>query len=129
MNKTDPESMGRGGFVGLLHDLNRGRFINEVDEALRGLVVAAAELGGKGKITVELAFDTALGRSATSTITGRVKTVLPVERPKPLTRFLMPDGRVIDEDPDQMEMDLRDGEEDSGGDGAKSKVTRLKRGA
>lgn len=88
----------------LLEQLERGKFVGVIDEKLAELGREMAEGGGKGKMTITLSFDTEKGRSATTTITGDVSIRKPSRKPKPMVRFLTPEGGFVSEDPDQPEL-------------------------
>jgi len=90
----------------LLGDLQKGKFIEEVDEKLKEVGARSAEIGGNARLTITVNFTTDLGKSGSSIITASVNHSLPKQKPKPMMRFVTPSGLFVKEDMEQTEMSL-----------------------
>lgn len=125
MKNRVPASIDDSPFLTLLCDQERGRFLERVEVELKKVVSASAEMGGKGKLTVEFVLVTALtgNGGAKTKIQASVKSSAPVEQPGTMMRFAMRDGSLASHDHEDVELALGDGD---GADEGEPKVVRMR---
>lgn len=88
----------------MMGELEKGKFLVQVEERLEELGRELADLGGRGALTIRINMEAEVGRSATATLTGEVTIKKPRRKPKPLVRFLTPAGEFVNEDPEQPDL-------------------------
>jgi hypothetical protein len=90
-----------------LRQLRGGDFIDEASEALARIVTAVTNLGGTGKLVIELSVKKASRASGAVVVTDKVAEKLPTTGAAETLLFATPEGNLVTEDPRQTRLDLK----------------------
>jgi hypothetical protein len=89
-----------------LRHIGAGVFLDTASDGLAELVSAVDASGKAGKIIMEVTVKKAT-RGGAMTITGKVKVNKPAEEPMEALLFATPDGNLVADDPNQMNLNLK----------------------
>jgi hypothetical protein len=105
MNTAPEASVGNNACDTLLHDLNRGRVMTQLNESFTDLVKDVRRLGKAGTLTLTLKIAPAENsRAERVNVTAAIAAKAPIEVPYSGVYFTTEDGRVQKNDPDQAEL-------------------------
>lgn len=96
-------------FAGL--DDDEPRLLIQAADGVKAVVKAICDRGGKGSVTVKLAFAGEGGKRIV--VAGDVKVVTPKPKPRMKHAFGDENGYVVEHDPDQMTLVFKDDKEDA----------------
>ncbi|HLD89458.1 MAG TPA: hypothetical protein VI911_00305 [Patescibacteria group bacterium] len=103
----------KGDVVELIRDHDKGNVACEMTRDLAGVIEAVLERGGKGKLTITVSVELAAKFGARAiVVTMDYETKKPKPERKAEFRFATDDGRLVHDDPDQLEFELREEKKD-----------------
>lgn len=105
MNKQPTPPPVDGSFVNLVQQHRQSQMLNEIGQAIRSITDAALLTGKPGGITIKLVFNPT--QSGAIEIADDIKVIMPKAK-KPSTLFFLHEGTLVRNNPNQLEMPLRE---------------------
>jgi hypothetical protein len=95
----------REGFAAICKTLNKGKFAEEIDEAIKSVALSSKDLGKAGSVTIKVTFAPIANSAGRQIfIGGIVEKKQPVKDKKRSLFYIGDDGQVQRDNPNQIEM-------------------------
>jgi len=107
MSKEKPPEIIGNSFESVLRNQRRGHLLSELSEKLQAAVLAVKEHTKEATVTLTFKIAPANGDASAISVTDEIKVKLPEARKANTLFYSTDDGRLVRDDPNQTEMELK----------------------